>query len=402
MFKIMDALFIYDHIFYRYHNNVYSSGAFTEDIWNRYLTHFTRVTVVSRGRHIDQIDKKLVLSSKDNVSFDLLYSVNGGGAYIKYSKSIRIKLVKLIRKHDIIIIRLPSAIGTLAAGVCKKYNIPYVVEVVGCVWDSNWNYGGILPKLIAPVNYVITKAIIKSCVSAIYVTKYFLQTRYPAKAFSINASNVEINTARQDTINTRINNCKNLKHFRIGIGGSFNVRYKGQKDLLKALLIAQESIPGFTVEMVGVGDYSWLENYSKKIGLDKKVKFLGRLPGTNSVIKWLESIDIYIHPSKQEGLPRMVVEAMSVGCPVLASSVAGIPELLTEKYLHIPGDYKKLSDDIIKYFNSPNSLVEMIKANYIKSQEYTSNVLNLRRQMFWEKTIKHYRTVNNKSKKNEK
>ena len=55
---------------------------------------------------------------------------------------------------------------------------------------------------------------------------------------------------------------------------------------------------------------------------------------------YYDSIDIYVQPSKQEGLPRAVIEAMSRGCPVLGTDIAGIPELIQERCLFKKGSVK--------------------------------------------------------------
>jgi len=386
----MKALFIHDNIFYKLHDKYYSIGAFNKKLWERYLNHFKKLTVIGRGIELQRIDTSLVLSSRENVTFDLLYEIRGGKDYYLKSKLISNKLINHVLSHEFIIIRMPSAIGLIAASICKIYRKPYIVEVVGCVWNSNWYYGGILPKIIAPYNYFMTRKIIKHSMAAIYVTKYYLQKRYPTNGLSTNISNVEIELLDYELFNKKLQKYDPLKTIKIGIGGSFDVKYKGQKELLDALSLVKNKIPPFNVEMIGPGDFSWLLNYSRKIGLNNYVSFLGQLPGTKSVLEWIDTLDIYIHPSRTEGLPRLIIEAMSRGCPVLASAVGGIPELLDSKYLHKPGNIRKLSEDIMKYLNNPRKLKEMAEMNFNKAKEYTSKVLNKRRNEFWNKLITTY------------
>lgn len=77
---------------------------------------------------------------------------------------------------------------------------------------------------------------------------------------------------------------------------------------------------------------SAIENI-KQLPIVNKVKFLGLLD-IEDVNKYLEKIDIYIQPSRTEGLSRALVEAMSRGCFCIASKVGGNPELIEEKYLY--------------------------------------------------------------------
>src|SRR5699024_9667719 len=96
-------------------------------------------------------------------------------------------------------------------------------------------------------------------------------------------------------------------------------------------------------EILGDGDQSSWKLLAKELGIEDNVKFKGVLPGGKPVLSWLESIDVYIQPSFQEGLPRAVIEAMSQGCPVVGSNAGGIPELIQDEYIHDMGDYEELS-----------------------------------------------------------
>jgi glycosyltransferase involved in cell wall biosynthesis len=89
----------------------------------------------------------------------------------------------------------------------------------------------------------------------------------------------------------------------------------------------------------GTGDrYSNIESQLKeavrKLGVTDRVKFLGQ---RSDVPDLLTASDIFVFPSKAEGMPLSVMEAMAKGLPVIASAVSGIPEEL--------GDTGKLLPD---------------------------------------------------------
>ncbi|MEO6151499.1 MAG: glycosyltransferase, partial [Mucilaginibacter sp.] len=98
-----------------------------------------------------------------------------------------------------------------------------------------------------------------------------------------------------------------------------------------------------------------------------------------------DSLDLYLHPSKHEGLPRAVIEAMSRACPVLASTIAGTPELLPAKYLHEPGDYKKLAGQIKDTLNNKELLCAMALENFNHSKAYTYTEIKSKKSNFWKK-----------------
>ena len=82
--------------------------------------------------------------------------------------------------------------------------------------------------------------------------------------------------------------------------------------------------------MVGSGNADYLKNFVQKYGLSDKVVLKGQM-SHNEVLSWLDSLDLYVQPSLQEGLPRSVIEAMSRACPVIGSRTAGIPELIADE-----------------------------------------------------------------------
>ena len=68
-----------------------------------------------------------------------------------------------------------------------------------------------------------------------------------------------------------------------------------------------------------------LEAQVQRLGLQEKVRFLGRLP---SVSDALGAADIFVLASENEGNPLALMEAMAAGLPVVATAVGGVPELV--------------------------------------------------------------------------
>ena len=105
---------------------------------------------------------------------------------------------------------------------------------------------------------------------------------------------------------------------------------KGQAGLLRAFAKVRSSHPELELRLVGDGpERSALEALSEELGVSGAVTFAGRLPEEETLAEIARS-DLLVLPSFMEGLPIVLMEAMAVGVPVIASRVAGIPELVED------------------------------------------------------------------------
>lgn len=104
---------------------------------------------------------------------------------------------------------------------------------------------------------------------------------------------------------------------------------KNHKALLEALNKLPENIlSNMECLIIGTGDLeSTLRQQVHELGLDDKVFFLGERTDVPTI---LHAIDVLTLPSFWECLPIVLLEALAVGCPVVASSVGGVPEILAE------------------------------------------------------------------------
>jgi glycosyltransferase involved in cell wall biosynthesis len=83
--------------------------------------------------------------------------------------------------------------------------------------------------------------------------------------------------------------------------------------------------------LVGKGDEKGEEEFKlskqvENLGIADNVRFLGWRPDVNEI---MGCFDIFVLPSLNEGMGRVLVEAMSAGLPIVASRVGGIPDLVT-------------------------------------------------------------------------
>jgi glycosyltransferase involved in cell wall biosynthesis len=88
--------------------------------------------------------------------------------------------------------------------------------------------------------------------------------------------------------------------------------------------------PDFELAMVGSGVMQQeLDTIVRERGLQDVVRFHGRQPHAK-VPDWIGACDVFCLPSRREGCPNVVLEALASGRPVVGSAVGGVPELLAK------------------------------------------------------------------------
>ncbi len=131
---------------------------------------------------------------------------------------------------------------------------------------------------------------------------------------------------------------------------------KGQHILLQACRqLKNENIP-FTMTFVGEGeDRDSLEKYSREEGLTDQVFFAGA-QGQDKIQNYYNSADIFALPSFAEGVPVVLMEAMSKELPVISTYIAGIPELIKHNQTGLladAGDVESLALNLKRLISDP-------------------------------------------------
>lgn len=104
---------------------------------------------------------------------------------------------------------------------------------------------------------------------------------------------------------------------------------KGLFNLTKCAEYVLKEYPNVKFLLAGEGPLrNLLEKKVRKMGLQRKILFLGNLP-KEKIIQIYRNAYLHIIPSKSEGLPNVLLEAMSSGLPVVATAVGGNPEVIS-------------------------------------------------------------------------
>ena len=120
---------------------------------------------------------------------------------------------------------------------------------------------------------------------------------------------------------------------------------------LPVLLEAMRELPEATLTLAGDGpDRGLLERMARELGMESRVRFLG-YQTPQQVRELLNFSDLFVMSSFAEGVPVVLMEAMACGLPVVATRIAGIPELVIDGengLLVTPGDVKVTAEAIAR------------------------------------------------------
>ena len=164
----------------------------------------------------------------------------------------------------------------------------------------------------------------------------------------------------------------------LGYAGSFEER-KGLPILLEAVDSARQQFPDVHLMLVGDGpDEAGLKQMVHEMHLDGNVSFF---PFTSEPVYIFELIDIIMLSSLyKEGLPNILLEAMSMELPVISSRLAGVPEIVKNGetgYMVKPGDVTGFSDAIVRLWSDQQTYSTMaanarrlMEAHFDKKQQF--------------------------------
>jgi glycosyltransferase involved in cell wall biosynthesis len=266
-------------------------------------------------------------------------------------------LVRIIQreKPDIVHSHTSKAgiLGRLAAKITK---VPYIVHTPhGHVFYGH--FGPLLSRLFIWIeklfSFFIDRLITLTEGEKKDYLKFFLCS--PEKLIKIH-SGVDIEKFKQvpiGPVEKKRSLGLNQNGLVIGFIG-WLLPIKGPMHLLKAMEDVWQDHDDTILVFIGKGDLDVeLRAEALKTSANGRVNFLG---WRNDIDEIMPIFDIFVLPSLNEGMGRVLVEAMAAGKPIVASKVGGIPDLVKHEYnglLVPPGDEKALAASIKQLINDP-------------------------------------------------
>lgn len=363
--------------------------SFSYQMFKRYLKTFDKVLVIARSSLVgnDVVDET---TRVDNAGISVLPLPYYIGPY-QYLAN-KVTLIKTLGNYldsnsdAAIICRVPGIVGTLAARWLVNKKRPYGVEVVGDPHDvfAPGSFNHPLRVLFRYSGIKNLKTVVKNASAAIYVTRKSLQERYPTanNVFSTSSSNVML---PPEAFVAEAKVLKKACHYSIVAVGALAAMYKSPDIAIEAMTNLKKRGRDVSLRWLGDGRYrSEMVELTRQAGIADKVTFIGNIDSAEEVRQYLDAADLFVLPSRTEGLPRAMVEAMARGLPCIGTDIGGIPELLAQEALVPINNASWLAEKIDYFLNTSKFSDAQAKRNLAEAQSYAFDILEGRRLEFYQ------------------
>lgn len=376
-----------DYIFY--HNGKYFfKNQEWYDFYQRYLKVFDSLRICNRVIEENEQKAGRILVNDQRIEICHVPEFHGPVQYAKNYFAVGRSVRNAIFGCDAAILRLPSTIAQRVSKFVLKSGMPYAVEVVFDANDGSRFSTSIIEKILWRIIDKKMKRICSSADGVSCVTKMHLQQRYFSTKPNRFVSNYSTLDLKQEFYSgKRIYPQKSvftIAHVSNQI--SLNGR-KAAAEVIRAIGLVKQK--GWLVNVRFAGedrDNSALKfkNYALKYGVADQIECVGYL-SRPELSSFLDDADLFVVPTKAEGLPRIIIEAIAKGLPVITTPVSGNPELIQSKYLVDYYDVESLSDKIIELISSKDKYESASETNFENSKNYESSLLEKRRTEFYTK-----------------
>lgn len=364
---------------------VWSQIMFAYSYWKRYLNVFDHVRIVARLRDVPSVRSDWKRADGDSVSFIALPDYRGPWQYLRQTRRIR-HIARTAIEPGSAVILYPGQVAASIEPILRQMTYPYGVYVIADPYDI-FAPGAVKHPLRPFFRWLFTRQSQRLCSNAsavAYITEYALQQRYPPapESFTTYFAMGEMPQAAfvAEPRPLRLQ----MDRFNLIIVGSMNQLYKAQDVLIDAVAICVEQGLDLKLTLVGDGQYRpQLEAQAVTRGLKERVCFKGQLTAGEAVRTHLDQADLFVLPSRQEGLPRAMIEAMARGLPCVGSTRGGIPELLPTEDMIPPGDAIALANKIREVVTDSERMAHMSAYNLEKAENYRGAILRERRNAFY-------------------
>jgi len=317
-------------------------------------------TIVIMNDEVNEMLKKELLATDYNIYF---LNRKEGHKHPKYL----LQLLKIIIKHKINIIHSHNYGSKMWSILCKvltkKIKLVYTIHD-SVIVEKMSKINLFIHRMFIDKSIAISEVIYQDCFKKNINKSIKIYNGVDTKKFIPN----EEKSANNEVFN--IINIARITHYK-----------KGQDILIKALKECKNNGMEFSCSFVGgiyeydIESFEYLKDLINRLELSEKISFLGN---RDDIPELLLMADLFVLPSRYEGLPISLLEAMAAKTPVIASNISGSNDVIKSGEngsLFESENYIDLADKIMFLYNNREKMRELAENAYKYVQDFDISVM---------------------------
>lgn len=347
----------------------------THMIYIDYLcTNYEKVYLITTISQTSQVSKNITPLEYNNlicVPIPHYSSYMGAMRYFyQYKKAIK----DVSAKVDLFYVRVPDPFCWMPALLTKT---PTIMHFVGETVDAtkhNQIWSPIKRRVMIIGYFPEYRLTIKAARKCKKVLTNGPIIANKLRANGVNAEAIVSSTIAEKELNQSL---KPLSKQKITLTYTGYLRgAKGLKTLLNLLCMLKQKKIDFFFNIIGDGDmYSEIKKYIEREDLINQVKLWGYIDNRQEINQILDQSDIFFFPSLSEGSPRVIIEAMARGVPVISTPVGSLPYTFkeNEEIIFFPFYREDIALKKIEDYIKDTDFFEKIRRNALKKvkEKYT-------------------------------
>ncbi len=355
------------------------------DFFSAGLAIFDQIRVIARVFSVDSPPGRVRRVDGNGVSVYPIPGYAGPFQYLRRRSGVIAAIGQAARLDGAFLLRIPSQTGFLLAESLDRLNRPYATELLTDPHD--FFSPGVAPHGLATCfrSYFCRRSreLCARAVAANFVTGSRTQAAHPTATgtWSSRISDVDLPSEAFLPL-PRPHPKRPLSIITVGF---LDLLYKGQDLLIRALANCSRDGLDFRLTFAGDGENRRrLLQLADQCGIGSRVHVTGSLAGSAEVRAYLAESDLFVLPSRAEGIPRALIEGMAAGLPAITSNVGAMPDLVPARWV-VPADSEStLTAKILEFAAHPELWPGMAAENQAAARGFERDQLMPRRLAFYQ------------------
>jgi glycosyltransferase involved in cell wall biosynthesis len=350
------------------------------------LEVFSRVRVIARVQSVAAVPNQAQELTGPGVELFPVPNYVGPWQYARKRTAVWKAVAAATQLEGAFLLRIPSHIGFLAAHFLRSAGRPFATELLT---DPKEFFAFGVARFGLTLlfrNYFVQRSrqLCAAAIAANYITGSRTRREFPSHPLAWSASVSDVELPPEAFLPLRPPPLSSGSPLRIVTAGKLDLFYKGQDLLIRALAACAQQ--GLSAELTFVGDGNirgQLETLAASLGVAARVHFAGSVAGAAEVRRYFAQADLFSLPSRAEGIPRALLEAMAAGLPAICTGAGAMADLIDQEWIVPQNSASALASRIRAFALSPSRWAEIGERNQLVARTFAQELLRPQRVDFY-------------------